>query len=69
MSLSTIGAKRFFFSTADVKCYKMVHFLFLPPRYSDLVIIRSASWNLRTNLTNSWKAWSTFMRALALHSM
>lgn len=29
----------------------------------------SANWNFLTIRTNSWKAWSTFMRSLALHSM
>lgn len=29
----------------------------------------SANWNFRTIRTNSWNAWSTFMRSLALHSM
>lgn len=54
--------------TIHQKCYKMVHFFFLI-FWSDLMWILSASWKRRTNLTSSWKAWSTFIRALALHSI
>lgn len=52
----------------DVSFHKMMHFFFGLPVFG-FRSGRSDSWNLRTIRTNSWKACSTFIRILALHSM